>query len=561
MAIYRCEMCGAKLNVEANCFVITCEYCGTSQSVGIERSDITALLERAFIFLEDGDWRRADEYFEKVLDLDAKCARAYVGKLMVEQKVTKQDSLKDCPMPFDDSNQYQKAVRFANKALKSILIGYIEHINSRNEQSRMRYIYTCTKKNMSCANTSDDYYEAARLFESILEYEDAAALARQCRVRAEALKKDEDEKKRIADLNAEIKATRIKNITIISSILTCVIIVFVILLNTVIIPNSKYKDAIALMDKEAFGEAIVAFELLDGYKDSVNKIRECEIGILDKQYDTAMFYMEKNLYAEAIGIFESLGEYEDSAEKIIECRYLNADALAKAGNFIEAYEIWKMIGEYKDSVEKANSIYLQYKQQKIETAKVGDTIFFGKYEQDNEFANGKEDIEWCVLDIQDGKALVISKYILDSKEYNDKTNRWQNSTLRSWLNGEFLCSAFSEEEILRIPTVTISTDRGHYNFYSGGETQDKVYVLSGTEAEKYFRLNQDRKCKATAYAKAQGAYVSSLDGNSWWVLRSPGRTEDGVVSVLSDGEINWEGGYVKFDDRGIRPVLWFDLKV
>ena len=35
---------------------------------------------------------------------------------------------------------------------------------------------------------------------------------------------------------------------------------------------------------------------------------------------------------------------------------------------------------------------------------VGDTIFFGEYEQDNNLSNGKEEIEWIVLAKENNKA-------------------------------------------------------------------------------------------------------------------------------------------------------------
>ena len=58
------------------------------------------LLKRAFMFLEDGDWNSADEYCEKVLDIDPENAEAYLGKLMADTKTRKQEDLKDCEEPF-----------------------------------------------------------------------------------------------------------------------------------------------------------------------------------------------------------------------------------------------------------------------------------------------------------------------------------------------------------------------------------------------------------------------------------------------------------------------------
>ena len=134
-----CEMCGSTDLAKENGFVV-CQSCGTKYSneeaqkliiegaveihgkVTIDKTDeIEALLERAFNFLEDGDWITANQYSEKVLDRDPKNARAYLAKLMAELSVRKLEALKDCTKQFDDSKNYQKAIIFADDKLKDLL--------------------------------------------------------------------------------------------------------------------------------------------------------------------------------------------------------------------------------------------------------------------------------------------------------------------------------------------------------------------------------------------------------------------------------------------------------
>ncbi len=146
------------------------------------------LLKRAFMFLEDGDWNSANEYCEKVLDIDPECAQAYLGKLMAELHVRKQESLKDCAKPFDGINNYQKTIRFANDELRAALMGYIDHINERNENARLEGIYVRAKGQMDSAQQEFEFKEAAQLFDTIAEYRDAAALAQQCREEAEEVR-------------------------------------------------------------------------------------------------------------------------------------------------------------------------------------------------------------------------------------------------------------------------------------------------------------------------------------------------------------------------------------
>ena len=549
------------------------------------------LLKRAFMFLEDGDWNSANEYCEKVLDIDPENASAYLGKLLSELRVRKQEALKDQAEPFDHNNNYQKAVRFADEQLRTALTSYIEHINTRNENARLDSIYTRAKNAMSAANTESAYKEAAHLFESIDEYQDSAVLVQSCYEKAEIARKDAilskgkskmsgevisnymrgevisnyeaaiklfesisgwkdaDEKiyacqKKIEEIKAKAEADRLekerqaeiarkeaeriakrnKKIAIIIAPIVCAVIAFIIVLNTVIIPNGKYNDAIALMDAGKYTEAISAFEALDGYKDSATKITECNTAILD-------------------------GEYND------------AIALMDAGNIVEAYEALVALDGYKDSADKANSIYDKYEIEKLKVAKAGDYVFFGEYEQDNNTANGKEDIEWLVLEVKDGKALVISKYALDCKQYNTSNMdvTWETCTLRRWLNNDFINAAFSAEEKAIIPTVTVSADKNlEYSANPGNATQDQVFLLSITEANKYFSSYSARQCEPTDYAVANGAWEID-SGNCWWWLRSPGTHQDNAASVSGEGVIDRFGPGVGEDDNAVRPALWIDL--
>ena len=160
------------------------------QQTAVPASNTAPLLKRAFMFLEDGDWNSADEYCEKVLDIDPECAQAYLGKLMAELRVRRQESLKDQAEAFDKRNNYQKAIRFADDALRTSLSGYIKHINHRNEIARLEGIYAQAKSAMTIA-TSAKYKEAARLLESISEYKDSKLLVKECFEKAEVARQDE----------------------------------------------------------------------------------------------------------------------------------------------------------------------------------------------------------------------------------------------------------------------------------------------------------------------------------------------------------------------------------
>ena len=79
---------------------------------------------------------------------------------------------------------------------------------------------------------------------------------------------------------------------------------------------------------------------------------------------------------------------------------------------------------------------------------IGDRVFFGEYEQDNNYYNGKEKIEWIVIGRDGNNLKLLSRYALDRQPFNtdwvDIT--WERCTLREWLNETFLNTAFSYGE-------------------------------------------------------------------------------------------------------------------
>lgn len=97
----------------------------------------SAQLDRGYMALEDGDWKKADGFFEEALNLDAQCAEAYLGKLMAELRVRERLGLSNCKDFFDDSKNYQRAIRFGSKELKNELNGYLAEIQERKQQKEL----------------------------------------------------------------------------------------------------------------------------------------------------------------------------------------------------------------------------------------------------------------------------------------------------------------------------------------------------------------------------------------------------------------------------------------
>lgn len=202
------------------------------------------------------------------------------------------------------------------------------------------------------------------------------------------------------------------------------------------------------------------------------------------------------------------------------------------------------------------------------------TVTFGSYPQSDITGNTKDPIEWLVLEKGNGKALLLSKYILDCKCYNDsvKDITWENSTLRNWLNNTFYNKAFNDEEKLNIQlTNVINSDNVEYGTKGGNETKDKLFCLSIDETKKYFYQNDmfiDNKrlaTRGTKYAQNVDNTGSKLlvnkssewyNGNSYFWLRSSGDYQYSGAGVDFRGFLGSYGYFADAHGLGVRVALW-----
>ena len=293
----------------------------------------------------------------------------------------------------------------------------------------------------------------------------------------------------------------------------------------------------------------LAYALLDGENEAAQNTRRLAPGISQAALRQALKAF--NILPQELAIDN-------------ECMYRYGKALAAEAKYTEAAAVLIQIKDYKDVASLiAADAGLSSAAAAAELERkftVGNTVTFGKYEQDNNTANGKEPIVWRVLQREGTKALVISEKILDCQPYNKEWTSitWEKSTLRPWLNGTFSNAAFSAEEQKAILTTTLKNeDNPEYKTDGGNPTQDRVFLLSIAEAETLFRDDASRVAKNTAYAKTQGAYDNSGAG-LWW-LRSPGFYGNYAAIVLTGGSVYRYGSNVDYGRRAVRPALWLDL--
>ena len=194
--------------------------------------------------------------------------------------------------------------------------------------------------------------------------------------------------------------------------------------------------------------------------------------------------------------------------------------------------------------------------------KAGSVITFGRYPQTE--SGEVKPIEWRVLEVKDGKAFLLADKGLDAVPYNTKYEEitWKTSSIRQWLNTDFYNAAFNDSEKSRIAITVLKNpdnpDNPKYGTKGGGDTRDRIFLLSLDEAEWYLMYDAERNLQPTPYAVKSGAWVNVFLQSPYW-LRSLGHNLHRASVVIPGGELYPDGGNVDRDDIAVRPALWANL--
>jgi hypothetical protein len=163
----------------------------------------------------------------------------------------------------------------------------------------------------------------------------------------------------------------------------------------------------------------------------------------------------------------------------------------------------------------------------LKNVEIGKTVFYG----------GREVL---VLDHQNGKTLVLCKESIGDMPFDtDNCNDWKKSSLRKYLNGEFLNSLIKTSDMEReieVAEVDLTADDGLTDY---GTSNDKIFLLTCDQYRKYRKL------------------IPNLD--DWWWLATPYSTASNgyahyVRNVNSDGGLN--NSFAYYGRYGVRPA-WF----
>lgn len=226
--------------------------------------------------------------------------------------------------------------------------------------------------------------------------------------------------------------------------------------------------------------------------------------------------------------------------------YQKAATHFKSGRFDEAAVGFSKITQFEDSTDYLTKIYNMNFDDNGEMS--NRTILLGNYDMDNDESNENERILWDVLEANNGRLVLASHYVIGFKSLGNiiGTEGWKDSYLRKWLNEEFYNKAFNSNEkelILKTEIESVASQKKI-------KTSDYVYLLSVSEAQKYFQNDSLRKRKVQFFNALN--VNSFINGTSTW-LRDSGEIFrfsyiDPYGEVVSSGD-------AQIKQLGVRPVI------
>jgi len=227
----------------------------------------------------------------------------------------------------------------------------------------------------------------------------------------------------------------------------------------------------------------------------------------------------------------------------------------------------KVIRNESDETEEVKEL-----KEKIRNTEIGETIFLGETEQDNNLENGTEPIEWIVLEKTDNEAYVISKKVLEwltFSEYKDKIEvdgekvtvpynyfTWdiEKNQQRAWLTNVLYAEGFNEvEKEIILLTRQETPSAGYFTFED--EFDDYLYIPSKEEVELYMADNRLRQAEMTVYV-AKKANQEEEKFVRWSLRTKMKDSQKYTMQITENGEY---GATYTSIQNGVRPVMWLDI--
>ncbi|MDO5295370.1 MAG: DUF6273 domain-containing protein [bacterium] len=534
MNTFKCQTCGQPLRLDPKTSVYVCDSCHIPRlrpKTENRRSayapkhgprDIDYTANSIFKSLQDGFFLIADKKCDALLKNDPRHARAHLGKLLAALQCRSTAALAVSDPSFGENYHFQQALRYATPELQRELKSYLQ------AAADLQTVKAGPSAQPSTAQSSISPVNG-------LKHNTSSRAASSWKQRWHSFLGHNYAKYYVG---AAIFLMAIPSGMLVGSPLS---------------HDREYRAAKQYMQAANYEQASQAFSSLHGYKDSAGLADQC-------RYEYARQLQQAGQFSHAKVQYDSLADYRDSVQRSQECLAAIESAYQQALSTLDRQE-WTQakqnlteISGYRDSQQLIHKCDSGLLLQKIGNTPVGQSFCLGAY-----IARAGEQpqpLEWRVLQNDKHDVLAVTVRGIDYLTYSDSPmgQTWQYSAVRRWLNGEFLQEAFTESERLCLADAHIITrDNPQFNT-PGCATYDKVFLLSIEEAQRYFRDDDDRVCKATDYANNLSDWQYA-DQTNWWWLRSPGRSLSYASIVSQEGAIDYLS-YQETANRGlVRPAI------
>lgn len=318
------------------------------------------------------------------------------------------------------------------------------------------------------------------------------------------------EENQIKELTTEEVAKKKKPKLIIGVAAVVCVAIAIVIVFTLVIPNGKYKDAIALMDEGKYTEAVAVFKEISGYKDADQKVNQ-------SLYLHAEELQNNKEYEAAIEVFESVKNYKDSATKVIECKnaikedkYNNAVALMDQNNHSEALKIFEELDEYKESKANAIACMKIVAEQCVAKGDVDGAIaLYEKYNDSAAIQKVKYDYVVAHKDNTDVKTYEFLKALrLDN--YNDAAEIY--TALYSSISADLFFNVDFSDKTTRMTTLKLNegyaSTLAYYHYTITGGYPGQVFKLKIVEEDRDIRDYDNMGW----YSFEKGEEVKASDG-------------------------------------------------
>ena len=308
-----CHACGKALP-ESEIFF--CPFCGVK--VGIEtssqeadlRPNVSAVLRRAEMALEERQFDRVHAFCETALNEDAECAEAYLYHLLADLRITDRAHLADARVLFDKNDHYKKAYRYGDQALREELLGALYAIDARRAEEARKRKYDLACSLLAGAKDIPTCRRAEAMLVSLgEEYLDAAQVAEACRARVRALYAEWEELKERKKIQAKERRAKQKRAAIISLaalVLALILTAVYLFVFRTAVPNGMREDALSMMAEGDY----------DGALSLLSEAREKAVFDSTKdKIDEAVAKVEAEKQAAALRAEEARQEAERLAEE------------------------------------------------------------------------------------------------------------------------------------------------------------------------------------------------------------------------------------------------------